>query len=129
MSAAGGLFDEKVMDPGWDADWQAATRLGPQGWTVEIEIPFSSLGLTPALGNTWRIKWTMHRRGGQATLMVVHDCAYRAEDIAFDVAGLPNRHEIEVMAESRAIRSMGSRFTDRFAGYAVRLYRWLTPAE
>lgn len=279
VSAAGGLFDEKVMDPGWHADWRAATKLGPQSWTVEIEIPFSALGLTPANDSKWRInfcreekpngengswapvgdrfhnpsrfgalhidadlsrfhvavdllpdsyalgkntvrvaidnlnntdrrgsavitgtgpngnpiqkarrwlvmpargrsqcglqldltelgkydltvelfqgdkrpvavrhvnievpairfspteariKWIMHERGGQATLMAVHDCASRAEDVTFDVAGLPDGWEIEVLGEGRTIRPVGSRFTERFSGYGVKLYRWLTPAE
>ena len=279
VSAAGGLFDEEVMSAGWHADWRAATKLGPYGWIAELEIPFSCLGLTPAIGSKWRvnfcreekpsgensswapvgdrfhnpsqfgvlridadlsrfhvalalladsyalgkntarvaidnlsnaerrgsavitgtapngspiekarrwlvmpprgrrqcglqldlpelgkydltlalfqgdkrpvairhakvevpairfsppgarIKWIMHQRGGQATLMVVHDCASRAEDVTFEAAGLQDGHGVEVIGEGRTIRPVGLRFTDRLAGYGTKLYRWRLAAE
>jgi len=38
----------------WNADWQVATSAMPWGWSVEIALPFGSLGLTmPAPGTIW----------------------------------------------------------------------------
>jgi hypothetical protein len=38
----------------WDGDWRAATQASSSGWTVEIAIPFRSLGLTmPRPGTIW----------------------------------------------------------------------------
>src|SRR5687767_1683609 len=47
---AGMRFDQLVSDDGatlngsWDTFWTSKTRITPQGWFVEIRIPFSSLG-------------------------------------------------------------------------------------
>ena len=274
VSAAGGQFDERVMDPSWCGEWRAATQLGVKGWAAEIEIPFASLGLTPhgsgrlrinfcreekphgensswapvgesfhnpskfgvmeiegdlsrffcrlgvlpgsysvganvltvtidnlsagerrgsvrvvglasdgtdaARAKRWlvapakgrsqctlridlpkigkydlvvqffqgqkrpvavtraqievpairvspahaRIRWIRHVRDGCVMLMVVHDCAAKAEDVVFEAASIADRTDIEVVGEGRSIRSRGSRFEDRFCGYEVRLYRW-----
>lgn len=38
----------------WSADWQVATHAMPSGWSVEIALPFESMGLTmPAPGTIW----------------------------------------------------------------------------
>jgi hypothetical protein len=55
---AGMRFDQLVSDDGatlngsWDTFWTSKTRVTPEGWFVEIRIPFSSLGFrTDADGN------------------------------------------------------------------------------
>ena len=60
--------------------------------------------------------------------MVVHDCTFKAQQITFQVVGMKEPCEIEVDGGRRTIRSQGSRFTDRFCGYGVRIYRWRTTA-
>ena len=40
----------------WDAIWDSAGRIGPDGYVVEIAIPFSSLRFQPTAGDqTWRV--------------------------------------------------------------------------
>jgi hypothetical protein len=40
----------------WDGIWQAAARITPDGWTLEIEIPFKTLSFDPA-APTWRMNF------------------------------------------------------------------------
>ncbi len=37
----------------WDPAWQAAAARGVAEWTVELAVPFTSLGGTPQPGDTW----------------------------------------------------------------------------
>jgi hypothetical protein len=54
-------FEGHKMDPSWDAEWQAWTGREDKAWTVEMAIPFKSLGLTPNISKTWRINICRHR--------------------------------------------------------------------
>jgi hypothetical protein len=40
----------------WDGIWQAAARITPDGWTLEIEIPFKTLSFDPTT-TTWRMNF------------------------------------------------------------------------
>jgi hypothetical protein len=40
----------------WDGIWQAAARVTPEGWVVEIAIPFKTLSFDPST-TTWRINF------------------------------------------------------------------------
>lgn len=40
----------------WDGIWQAAARITPDGWTLEIEIPFKTLSFDPST-STWRMNF------------------------------------------------------------------------
>jgi hypothetical protein len=40
----------------WDGIWQAAARITPDGWTLEIEIPFKTLSFDPSQ-STWRMNF------------------------------------------------------------------------
>jgi hypothetical protein len=42
------LFNDSNRDPGWDAVWEAATRVDDTGWTAEIRIPLSQLRFAAA---------------------------------------------------------------------------------
>ena len=52
-------WDGKVADNGrtvdklWDESWRCAARRGPQGWSVEMEIPLSIMRLPAGSGRTW----------------------------------------------------------------------------
>jgi hypothetical protein len=59
ISLAGGLFDgsitdERDMNRDWNTVWDARTVRTPDGWTVEIAIPFKSLRFPPESGD-WGI--------------------------------------------------------------------------
>jgi plastocyanin len=69
-------------DPGWNAVWEAATRIDSLGWTAELRIPFSQLRLAGSGAQTWGLQiwryedrrketsqwafWTKHEPGGPA---------------------------------------------------------------
>jgi hypothetical protein len=40
----------------WDGIWQAAASITPEGWVVEIEIPFKTLSFDPSQ-TTWRMNF------------------------------------------------------------------------
>ena len=64
----GAKYDEKgrigapVPNPAtWDPEWTVATGMFDGGWTVEMAIPFRSMGLsTPTAGTIWG--FNMHRQ-------------------------------------------------------------------
>ena len=43
VEAFGATYESKWEDRKWHAPWQSATRVGKQGWTVELAIPFGSI--------------------------------------------------------------------------------------
>jgi len=47
--------DVSGEDPSPDFYWDSAARIGPEGWTLEIRIPFSSLRYDRADPQTWGI--------------------------------------------------------------------------
>ena len=51
------IWDDTVAtdDTAPDFYWDAAARIGSQGWTLEMRIPFSSLRYTDRNPQTWRI--------------------------------------------------------------------------
>jgi hypothetical protein len=45
----------------WNGDWRVATQVSNNGWTVEIAIPFRTLGVAmPEPGTTWG--FNVHRQ-------------------------------------------------------------------
>ncbi|MDT0633273.1 DUF5916 domain-containing protein [Rubrivirga litoralis] len=50
VTAAGVRFDGTIEgrreDRSWDAVWESAVRVGPDGWTAELRIPYSQLRYT-----------------------------------------------------------------------------------
>jgi len=50
VNAAGAVFDgrqlpEHPFDDAWNADWEAKTARSAEGWSAELRIPFTALGL------------------------------------------------------------------------------------
>ncbi|MEE9132413.1 MAG: DUF5916 domain-containing protein [Gemmatimonadota bacterium] len=54
--------DGRTVDRTWDATWQSAAQLTDFGWTVEIAIPFTSIGYTAGEDQTWGINFGRTRR-------------------------------------------------------------------
>ncbi len=47
-------FDSKTGAGTWDAEWEAAASRDETGWSVELRIPFASMGVEPpAQGSVW----------------------------------------------------------------------------
>ena len=43
-------------DPSWDPIWEAATRIGADGWTAEIRIPYSQLRFSRSAEQVWGLQ-------------------------------------------------------------------------
>ncbi|MHB9038696.1 MAG: family 10 glycosylhydrolase [Armatimonadota bacterium] len=55
-------FDQRVFDAQWNSEWQAAAHTGANGYTVEMAIPFSTLGASsPTPGTKWALNLTRNR--------------------------------------------------------------------
>ncbi|MEP6782760.1 MAG: carbohydrate binding family 9 domain-containing protein, partial [Acidobacteriota bacterium] len=46
----------------WDGVWDAAAKITPEGWTAEIEIPFSTVRFIPSDDQTWGVNFQRHVR-------------------------------------------------------------------
>jgi len=54
VDSDGSRYEGHRYDGDWTCKWQSAVRLGPDRYTVEIAIPFSSLGASaPGPGTAW----------------------------------------------------------------------------
>jgi len=56
VNPAGVKGDQYNGDPSWDPVWEAATQQNPQGWTVEMRIPFSQLRFPQDPEQTWGLQ-------------------------------------------------------------------------
>jgi len=55
-------FDQKVFSPSWNSDWKSASQKQADGYSVEMAIPFASLGVeTPTPGTKWALNLTRNR--------------------------------------------------------------------
>lgn len=50
---SGSMYSNGDFDPGWDGVWTSAAQVTDQGWTVTVEIPFSTLNFTKARDVIW----------------------------------------------------------------------------
>ena len=73
VTAGGGMQDALIAKNGaefnrnWDGIWDAATRLTPDGWIAEFEIPFATLSF-PLDATEWGFNFRRRiRRGNEAT--------------------------------------------------------------
>jgi hypothetical protein len=49
------IYNDNFVDATWDAVWESAVAVGPDGWTVELRIPLSQLRFPKADRYTWGI--------------------------------------------------------------------------
>lgn len=49
------IRNESRIDRDWDEQWTAAAAVGPDGWSVEIAIPFKTLRFNPDQAQLWGI--------------------------------------------------------------------------
>src|SRR5687767_7741494 len=57
------IYNDNMRDPSWDAVWQAATRIDETGWTAELRIPLTQLGVRG--DRPWGVnffRWIARRR-------------------------------------------------------------------
>lgn len=71
VTAAGVQFDALLEgdddDESWDAVWESAVRVGPDGWTAEVRIPYSQLRFSEGVAS-WGINFqrTVPARGEES---------------------------------------------------------------
>lgn len=71
VNAAGSTYDARSADPqthdaSWTGPWQHAVTRTDSAWTVELAIPYGTLGVSPpAEGERWRMNVHRTRRGAQ----------------------------------------------------------------
>ncbi len=75
-NTAGSRYDEARSQTGfvthhWDGEWNAAVARGGNSWTMEIRVPFFTLGIDSSVGETWRINVARERRIDQQTLSCI----------------------------------------------------------
>ena len=63
ISAANGqvdtvLYNDIGEDPSWDGVWESATKIVPDGWQLEVRIPFSQLRFPEKPVHIWGINVT-----------------------------------------------------------------------
>jgi uncharacterized lipoprotein YddW (UPF0748 family) len=63
VNAVGTRYDAKGYTSSWDPDWKAASGREVNAWTVEVAIPFASLGLSPKAGESWCANFCRNRMG------------------------------------------------------------------
>jgi len=68
VSPVGGMFDgatanERINNADWNTIWDAKVTHSPEGWDMEIAIPFKSLRYQPGRTQTWGINLRRTIRG------------------------------------------------------------------
>ena len=68
VAAGGGTFDVArtgggvYEDDDWKGDWSAATSVNPDGWSVELAVPYYTLQITENPGKTWGVNFCRTKR-------------------------------------------------------------------
>ncbi|MCB0684928.1 MAG: carbohydrate binding family 9 domain-containing protein, partial [Saprospiraceae bacterium] len=82
VSAAQGFFVESV-DPSWDARWYSAVQETPDGWVVEMAIPFKSIRYKEGLGQ-WGINfWRSDRQSNELQVWARVPVQFLPTDLGF----------------------------------------------
>ena len=58
----GGRGGTANINRNWDGVWDAAARSSSDGWTAEIEIPFSTVRFVPSDAQVWGVNFQRHTR-------------------------------------------------------------------
>jgi hypothetical protein len=58
----GGRGGTANINRNWDGVWDAAAKILEDGWSAEIEIPFSTVRFVPSNSQTWGVNFQRHTR-------------------------------------------------------------------
>jgi hypothetical protein len=58
----GGRGGTANINRNWDGVWDTAAKIGDDGWTAEIEIPFSTVRFVPRDEQVWGVNFQRHTR-------------------------------------------------------------------
>ncbi|MGC9318905.1 MAG: carbohydrate-binding family 9-like protein [Armatimonadota bacterium] len=63
VNCVGARFDRHMEDIEWTGPWQADTHIGEDRWTVEVAIPFATLGVRPPQpGDVFAVNFCRNRK-------------------------------------------------------------------
>ncbi|HYB93957.1 MAG TPA: DUF5916 domain-containing protein [Vicinamibacterales bacterium] len=65
----GGRGGTANINRNWDGVWDAAARITDDGWTAEIEIPFSTVRFVPKDSQIWGVNFQRHIRRKNETVL------------------------------------------------------------
>ncbi|HUQ86079.1 MAG TPA: DUF5916 domain-containing protein [Vicinamibacterales bacterium] len=65
----GGRGTTANINRNWDGVWDAAARIDGEGWTAEIEIPFSTVRFVPSDSQIWGVNFQRHTRRKNETAL------------------------------------------------------------
>ncbi len=63
IDAKGRQYDGVCRSSGWNGKWKSVSFRGNDRWTLEVEIPFETLGNVPKKGEIWKINYMRGRVG------------------------------------------------------------------
>src|SRR5262245_1813167 len=123
------ISNDVFTDFSWDGVWESAVRIGDDGWSLEVRIPFSQLRFPPGERQVWGINAAryIHRKNETVWLQMVpkkeSGTASRMDDLE-GIDGLEGHRHLDLMpyivARSQFIRppSLNDPFNDgsRFFG-------------
>ncbi len=66
-NARGTRFEERLRDTHWNGRWSVKAGRSASGWSLEITVPFATLGARPARGDLWRLNIGRERQAGGKT--------------------------------------------------------------
>ena len=65
----GGRGGTANINRNWDGVWDAASKITSDGWTAEIEIPFSTVRFVPSDAQVWGVNFQRHTRRKNETAL------------------------------------------------------------
>jgi len=65
----GGRGGTANINRNWDGVWDAAAKIVSDGWTAEIEIPFSTVRFVPSDAQAWGVNFQRHIRRKNETVL------------------------------------------------------------
>ena len=113
------LYNDIYDDLSWDAVWDSATKILPNGWTAEVRIPFSQLRFPDKEIHTWGFnvsRWTQRLRESSRLVHTAKtDSGFvsRFADLT-GVAGITPKRAFEIVPYGVARSDLHSRADNPF---------------
>jgi hypothetical protein len=88
------LYNDIGEDPSWDGVWDSATKIVPDGWQLEVRIPFSQLRFPDKPVHVWGINITRRTVRNNEVVRIVNTPKGQTGFVSHfaDVAGLEGIH-------------------------------------
>jgi hypothetical protein len=113
------LYNDIYDDPSWDAVWQSATKITPQGWVAEVRIPYSQLRFPDRPVHTWGFnvsRWNARLRESSRLVFTPKSESVFISKFAdlTGIEGIKPKRALEVMPYGVARQDLHSKFDNPF---------------